>query len=197
MYLSTCCCTNECESVIQAEFAQLRAVGLLPSCVVDTNEALRQRALRLITLGCSQKVLAAKMGMQAATLSRWLNQKGIGPISVSALDGFNRYVEELQAALIEASAPIRHTKVAGLDTPAAPAGGSSGTADGRPLATARPPDQGDPLPRVPRPRAQALAAFTKATEAIEAADTRKARRHAATARARAAGRAARAGKSHR
>jgi len=58
--------------------------------VVDTNESLRQRALRLVTLGCSQKILAAKMGMQAATFSRWLNQKdGIGPVSTVALDGFN------------------------------------------------------------------------------------------------------------
>jgi transcriptional regulator with XRE-family HTH domain len=70
--------------------------------VVNTNELLRRRASRLVALGVSQKVLAAKMGMQPATLSRWLNQKdGIGPVDVSALDGFNAYVLELSDALSE------------------------------------------------------------------------------------------------
>lgn len=69
---------------------------LLSSVVLNTNELLRQRALRLVAHGISQKVLAAKMGMQASTFSRWLNQKdSIGPISVTALDGFNAYLGEL------------------------------------------------------------------------------------------------------
>jgi len=85
---------------IQTSNLRLDACALLPSFVVDTNESLRQRALRLVTLGCSQKILAAKMGMQASTFSRWLNQKDeIGPVSVTALDGFNAYVQELAAAL--------------------------------------------------------------------------------------------------
>lgn len=75
---------------------------LLPSFLVDTNESLRQRALRLVKHGVSQKVLAAKMGMQASTFSRWLNQKdGINPASVTALDGFNAYVRELTSALTD------------------------------------------------------------------------------------------------
>jgi transcriptional regulator with XRE-family HTH domain len=73
--------------------------------VVDTNEWLRQRALRLVKLGFSQKILAAKMDMAPSTLSRWLRQKDeIGPASVAALDGFNAYVEELAQALSELGA---------------------------------------------------------------------------------------------
>lgn len=68
--------------------------------MVDTNETLRQRVLRLVALGCSQKILASKMGMVPATFSRWLNQKaGISPARTSALDGFNAYVQELREAL--------------------------------------------------------------------------------------------------
>lgn len=75
---------------------------LLPSFLVDTNESLRQRALRLVTHGVSQKVLAGKMGMTPSTFSRWLNQKdGINPVSVAALDGFNAYVLELTGVLLE------------------------------------------------------------------------------------------------
>lgn len=58
--------------------------------------------MRLITHGVSQKVLAAKMGIAPSTFSKWLNQKdGIGPASVTALDGFNDYVQELADALAD------------------------------------------------------------------------------------------------
>ncbi len=78
------------------------ALPLLPSFPVDTNKSLRQRALRLVKHGVSQKVLAGKMGMQPSTFSRWLRQKdGIGPASVVALDGFNAYIQELKELLLE------------------------------------------------------------------------------------------------
>lgn len=84
-------------------------VGLLPlvwSIGVNTNELLRRRALRLVAHGVSQKVLAAKMGMQASTFSRWLNQKDdIGPVSVTALDGFNAYRQELTDLLADPGVP--------------------------------------------------------------------------------------------
>lgn len=67
---------------------------------MDTNEDLRKRALRLVTHGVSQKVLAGKMGIAPSTFSKWLNRKaGIGPASVDALDGFNRFEAQLRGAL--------------------------------------------------------------------------------------------------
>jgi len=87
-------------SVIQVEFPPGDVGPLLPSFSVDTNSSLRQRALRLVKHGVSQKVLAGKMGMQPGTFSRWLREKdGIGPASTVALDGFNAYVRELADAL--------------------------------------------------------------------------------------------------
>jgi hypothetical protein len=83
---------------------------------------------------------------------------------------------------------IQHTHVSGSHTATAAAVESTNKDDGRDLASLDPPvDQANPVPRAPRPRAQTLAAFKKATAEIEAADTRKARRHAAATRVRAAG----------
>jgi transcriptional regulator with XRE-family HTH domain len=131
--------------VIRREAPRPAPFPLLPSCVVDTNEALRQRALRLVTLGCSQKILAAKMGMQASTFSRWLNQKNdVGPVSVTALDGFNAYVEELADAL--ASDSIRDPDVAESDTSRAGTGGSLKKRHGHTLATSGQADQADSVP---------------------------------------------------
>jgi transcriptional regulator with XRE-family HTH domain len=83
----------------------LRAFRAIPAVIVavlDTNERLRQRALRLIAHGVSQKVLAGKMGMKPPTFSKWLNQKGgVNPPSVNALDGIDQYVRELTQALEE------------------------------------------------------------------------------------------------
>ncbi len=76
--------------------------------MVDTNELLRQRAKRLVARGVSQKVLAAKMGMPPSSLSKWLHAKeGIGPATVTALDGFNAYVRELADAIGVKSEPGR------------------------------------------------------------------------------------------
>lgn len=80
---------------------------------MDSNALLRQRVVRLIKHGVSQKVLAAKMGMRPSTFSRWLNKKpGMNPATVLALDGFNAYVQELINALADAepaprAAPLR------------------------------------------------------------------------------------------
>jgi len=132
---------------------------LLPSCVVDTNESLRQRALRLVTLGCSQKILAAKMGMQASTFSRWLNQKDdIGPVSVTALDGFNGYIQELRDALDDT---IRQPSVSGLHGRKIVSAGSATNEkepDGRPLAPTIASGQADSVPPAPAQRSGSLRA---------------------------------------
>lgn len=131
--------------------ARQASIHLLPSCGVDTNESLRQRALRLITLGCSQKILAAKMGMQASTLSRWLNQKeDVAPVSVTALDGFNAYVAELRAALVED--PISSPGVSELNTPTGKPARASGQADGHTLAEPAGDGHRHPIPSAPVPR---------------------------------------------
>lgn len=69
--------------------------------VADTDEWLRQQVLSLVRRhGISQKVLAGKMGMTGSTLSRWLHRKpGVRPPSVTALDGFYAYREELRRAV--------------------------------------------------------------------------------------------------
>lgn len=73
------------------------AAGGLRSWWMDTNEALRQRIVRLVNFGISQKVIAARMDMAPSTLSKWLNRKkGSGPPSVTALDGFNKFVSQLR-----------------------------------------------------------------------------------------------------
>jgi transcriptional regulator with XRE-family HTH domain len=66
----------------------------------DTDEWLRQQVLRLVRQhGVSQKVLAAKMGLSTARLSRWLNKNDQHPVSVAALDGFQAYREHLRRDL--------------------------------------------------------------------------------------------------
>jgi len=63
---------------------------------MDTNAALRQRALRWIRLGVNQKALAHRMGLSESQFSRWLRGEHSRPIPVSALDGLKRFVEEVQ-----------------------------------------------------------------------------------------------------
>jgi predicted transcriptional regulator len=63
---------------------------------MDTNEALRGHAQRLIKRGVNQKAIADAMGLSQATFSRWINEKA-PPVSVTALDGFRAYVRELIA----------------------------------------------------------------------------------------------------
>jgi hypothetical protein len=66
---------------------------------MDTNEAIRQRVLRLLDHGVSQKVLSKKMGLSQTWFSRWVNQKQDLVIPVSAMDGFARFVKEFSEAL--------------------------------------------------------------------------------------------------
>src|SRR4051794_27270926 len=123
------------------DLASADVLRLLPSCVVDTNERLRQRALRLITAGISQKVLAAKMGMAPSTFSKWLNQKqGIGPASVTALDGLNAYCQEIADAAFERAGiePVWRDRVSGSHTSDDAPLESSGERDGRAFATSLP-----------------------------------------------------------
>lgn len=179
------------------EFARQRPAALLPSCVVDTNESLRQRALRLVTLGCSQKILAAKMGMQASTFSRWLNQKSdVAPVSVTALDGFNAYVLELQEALSEDRLhAIRQSDVASVPGAPAPIAKTLQKGGGEPLAL--------PAPARGRRRSVQSAAkrlsaeFERATQEEERRQARAARKHTAAAPRKAAGGRARAAKNLR
>lgn|SRR6185503_5106766 len=107
------------------DFARVNSLALLPSCAVGTNESLRQRALRLVNLGFSHKVLAGKMEIAPSTFSKWLRQKeGIGPVSVTALDGFNAYIQVLGDEIAEIQ-----------------------RSDGRSLAgSLEPSDQSDPVP---------------------------------------------------
>ena len=68
--------------------------------MADTDEWLRQQVLRLVRdHGVSQKVLAAKMGLSTARLSRWLNKKAQNPVSLDAFDGFQAYCEKLRRDL--------------------------------------------------------------------------------------------------
>jgi predicted transcriptional regulator len=71
--------------------------------VVGTNEAVRQRALQLIDLGLTQKMLAQKMGVTETWFSRWVNQKTDPPlvITVEAKDRFERFIEEVRRAIEE------------------------------------------------------------------------------------------------
>jgi transcriptional regulator with XRE-family HTH domain len=116
--------------------ATFDAESLLRWQAMDTNEALRQQALRLVKLGVSQKIVAAKMGMAPSTFSKWLNRKsGIGPASVVALDRFNRYLQELSSALdstvLQADVSSSHTATPVMaGTPEKQVG-----MNGRPLAT--------------------------------------------------------------
>lgn len=69
---------------------------------MDTNDLLRQRALRLMKAGVTQKAIAAQMGLSEATFSRWINGSG-KPVPVTALDGFQRFADELRSALEQES----------------------------------------------------------------------------------------------
>ena len=196
---------------MRRDWPRQEAGWLLPSCVMDTNEALRQRALRLITLGCSQKIIAAKMGLQASTFSRWVNHKDeIGPVSVTALDGFNAYVQELVAALTDPPDAIRQSGVSGSHTAAPATGESPKKRDGRPLAGSQVPPavahgQTGAVPDAARDEVRREAArLERLTGEVEQAGVgqparakRTARKHAATARAAAARRRAPARKHRR
>jgi hypothetical protein len=103
---------------ITADFARFDAETALLWLRMDTNERLRERAMRLIREGVNQKVIADRMGLSQATFSRWINRKG-PPVPVTALDGFKKYTDGLSAALRE-DAPMDDTPQ--RDKPAAVGG---------------------------------------------------------------------------
>lgn len=60
----------------------------------------------------------------------------MSPASVTALDGFNAYVQELMAALVwDPADPNRHTEASGPHTPPVPAARSRQIPDGHALAS--------------------------------------------------------------
>jgi transcriptional regulator with XRE-family HTH domain len=65
---------------------------------MDSNAALRQRVWRFVRLGVNQKVLASRMGLSESQLSRWLRKKSPKALALPALDGFNRFVADMQQA---------------------------------------------------------------------------------------------------
>lgn len=79
------------------------AILLAPTPVswagMATKDALRQRVLRLVNQGVTQKSIALRMGMSETKLSRWLADDDSVQITVDALDGFNAFVKDLASAL--------------------------------------------------------------------------------------------------
>jgi hypothetical protein len=93
-------------------------VGRAP---VGTNEVIRADIRRLSNLGVSQKTFAARMGLHESWFSRWLNQRG-NPLvlSVAAMDGYIRYLQELAATI-----GIAHQHATQIDTTVTPPDQSS------------------------------------------------------------------------
>lgn len=78
---------------------------------VTPEEKLKQRCRRLLTLGVAQKVLAAKLGIVPATMSRWLNgkTKWVPDVNVPAkLDAFEQ----------ELATPYQEKETSRADAPA-------------------------------------------------------------------------------
>jgi hypothetical protein len=68
--------------------------------VRNTNEQLRKRALLLVNQGVQQKAIAGAMGMSEGGFSKWLREDpAMGPVSVTAMDGFEAFVDELATAI--------------------------------------------------------------------------------------------------
>lgn len=82
--------------------------GTLP-CLMDTNTHLRKRALALVKIGVSQKVLAGRMGMSPAHFSKWVNHKTTAAVSTVALDGLTAYEKELRDVVGEGEESRRET----------------------------------------------------------------------------------------
>jgi transcriptional regulator with XRE-family HTH domain len=199
-------------------FTRYETFVLLPSFLVDTNESLRQRALRLVTHGVSQKVLAGKMGMTPSTFSRWLNQReGINPASVTALDGFNAFVHELSAVLFETDLDSIRQPGVSESRNSEPAAGKSARRDttqsdsvrGDALATSKPGSQHGQGGTVPGPARQTdrrlFTEVERLTRTFEEADGIRrparapgsARQHAAAPGGQKAAHRPRARKPHR
>lgn len=45
----------------------------------------------------NQKVIAGRMGMSESKFSRWVNKKSLTPASVTALDGLQRFLDDLRS----------------------------------------------------------------------------------------------------
>ena len=117
------------------DFARFVAADPLPWASMDTNEALRQRALRLIAQGVNQKKLAERMGLSQAAFSRWINQKS-RPVPITALDGLDAFVKDLMAAVGEESqrsVAVAETRATGT------AGGAFQPSDRRHVSIGPPP----------------------------------------------------------
>lgn len=69
--------------------------------VVDTNERLRQSALRLIAMGMSGKALASAMGMSTGRFSKWKNERpGADAPSVEEGDRLDAFVDRAVSELV-------------------------------------------------------------------------------------------------
>lgn len=87
---------------IQPKNATFLASALVRCAQMDTNEALRKRAAKLIARGVTQKAIAAAMGMTPSTFNRWLHDEpNVKPPTVDAMDGFERFVRHLRGELDE------------------------------------------------------------------------------------------------
>jgi len=80
---------------------------------MQTEDALRQFALRLVSLGVQKKTMAAHMGAEPWWISRWLRQIHGAEMTVIQMDAFYRYIQEL-AKVIRGVEHLK-TKAARLD----------------------------------------------------------------------------------
>jgi transcriptional regulator with XRE-family HTH domain len=62
------------------------------------KDALRDRVQRLLSVGISQKTLAAEMGISRTAFNRWVHGDDIR-VSIDALDRFEAFVAKVAAAL--------------------------------------------------------------------------------------------------
>lgn len=166
--------------------------------MVDTNEWLRQRVWRFVKLGVSQKTLAAKMGMAASTLSKWLNRaEEIGPATLPALDGFHAFVREVADAVAEAIPGLKDVPgVPRSHTPAIAIDGLAEKADGGDRAGPFDSAQAPPLSPAETQLREKFDAAVRA-EKQQQPGARATRKPAPAARAKRTGRAARARKARR
>jgi hypothetical protein len=113
--MSTTFCNKPFLMEIRRDFASFVAAEAVRSAQMDTNERLRQRALRLVSRGVNQKALASAMGMTQGTFSKWLrNKPGIKPPTVAALDGFERFARDLASDLQEETSRDHASTAGGL-----------------------------------------------------------------------------------
>lgn len=84
-------------SEIAPKSASLVACQHVRCAGMDTNESLRARAAKLVARGMNQKAIAAAMGMSPSTFNRWLHgEPTVNPPTVAAMDGFEKFVQDLR-----------------------------------------------------------------------------------------------------